>query len=98
MKNFVGSLISKAKATVVAAVTVLVAVANTAAHAAFAAADVTAAGISELLGSDTTDAETGIYEVASIVETGLVVILGIVIAVAGFMLVVRFVRRVSSAG
>ena len=66
--------------------------------AAFTADDVGSRGIVSLIGSNTDGAETGLFEIAAIVPTALVVVLGVVIACAGMQLVARYIRRASGAG
>ena len=66
--------------------------------AAFTADDVGSRGIASLIGSNTDGAETGLFEIAAIVPTALVVVLGVVIACAGMQLVARYIQRASGAG
>ena len=54
---------------------------------------ITSQNASNLLGSDTTGSETGLYELAALVPVGLGVCMGIVIAFATYALVRKFLMR-----
>jgi len=53
----------------------------------------TAQSIKDGLGSSTSGSETGVYELQNALETGVGIIIAIALIVAGFMLVVKFVKR-----
>lgn len=58
----------------------------------------TSQALSGFFGSDTAGSETGVYEVSALVDTGIGVLVTIVLAFAGYMLVRRFIRGAGSGG